>query len=104
VSLQRDTYEGRAEDVNEIYLASRLNLSDQWTANVNSRFNFDENTPVNTNLNLSYLNECLRFNLAFTRRHTSSVSFDPNTDFSLDMELLGFSNGSSRGNARQCGM
>ena len=104
VSLQRDTYEGRAEDVNEIYLASRLNLSDQWTANVNSRFNFEENTPVNTNLNLSYLNECLRFNLAFTRRHTSSVGFDPNTDFSLDMELLGFSNGSSRGNARQCGM
>ena len=104
ISLLADDDEARDDDVSEVYVSSRVNLSNQWTVNLNSRFNFEADTPVSTNLNLGYLNECILFNLTFARRFTSSTGFDPATDFSLDMELLGFSNGLSRGNARQCSM
>ncbi|MEZ7812643.1 MAG: LPS assembly protein LptD [Paracoccaceae bacterium] len=103
VSLLADTAEGRSDDVSEVYLSSRFNLSEQWTSYAGGRYNFKAHEPVTANLNLNYINECLHLKLALLRRYTSSTGFDPNTDFTLDLELLGFSNGSSRGRSSQCG-
>ncbi len=99
--LAADPAESRTTDTREIVLNGQLDLTGNWTALADTRYDLIEYDPVSTGAGLVFLNECLKVDLSVSRRFTSSTSVRPATDFGLSVELLGFGGGQS-GPSMQC--
>ncbi len=99
--LPEDPVENRAIKTQEIVFASDYDLSRNWTASGNARYDLVSDSAVSTGGGLSFLNECLKVDLSVSRRFASSTSVRPGTDFGLTVELLGFGGGAAGPN-RQC--
>lgn len=100
--LLADASENRSETASEIVLAAKRNLTPNWAANLNTRYDLRADRLARAGLELDFRNECIELTLSLSRRYTSSASVDPSTDFGLSVELLGFGGGSANGPARVC--
>lgn len=69
---------------------------------MNTRYDFAADRAASAGLNLAFRNECLKLDLAVSRRFTSSTSVRPTTDFGLSVDLLGFGGKAKRGPAAAC--
>ena len=99
--LAADPAEEREVDTREIVLASSYDLTPNWTASGNTRYDLAGNSAVSAGAGLVFLNECLKVDLSVSRRFGSSTSISPATDFGLKVELLGFGGGET-GPTQQC--
>lgn len=102
VWMLADATEGRADDVSEVLLDGKLQLSPAWSARVSTRYDFDADKAAEAGLTMEWKNECLKVDLSLSRRFTSSTTVQPTTDVALSVELLGFGGATRPGPARAC--
>lgn len=102
IHLLADANEGRTDDVSELTLDGRYELTPNWAAKLSTRYDFVANRAASAGLNLAFRNECLKLDMALARRFTSSTSVKPTTSFGLSVDLLGFGGKAKRGPAAAC--
>lgn len=85
-----DPSENRPVDTSEWSVDGRVKLASNWTAMASGRYDFGVNEPTRAGLGLEYLNECLKVQMALTRKFSGTAAIRPSTNFSLSMDLLGF--------------
>jgi len=102
VRLLADPDENRTTAVSELTLDGRYNLTPNWAAAANTRYDFVLNRAASAGLNLAFRNECVKLDVTLNRRFTSSTSVDPTTTFGLSVDLLGFGGKGKRGPAAAC--
>ena len=91
VWLGEDPAENRPDTLAEWNLDSSYRMTRHWTGLANWRFDVADNRTTEAGVGLEYRNECVKAQLAVSRRFTSSTSVQPVTDLSFTVELLGFS-------------
>jgi LPS-assembly protein len=97
-----DAYEARPDRISELVLGGRYNVTPNWTATASGLYDFEADSYRLADFGLTYLNECVRFDLSLSRRFTSSTTVKPSTVVDLSVALLGFGGGGSAGPARVC--
>ena len=101
IDLAADPAEDREVDTREIVVASSFDITPNWTASGNTRYDLAQNSAISAGAGLVFLNECLKVDLSVSRSFGSSTSIRPATDFGLKVELLGFGGGET-GPTQQC--
>jgi LPS-assembly protein len=105
VELTKDLNNYQNKSLSSVGLEWNYNLTSNWQ--FDSKFQFDSNIGRLTKLGLGlkYENECINVDLATTRRFSTSSTLIDKTDFTLSVELSGFSS-SDRKNAKRhkCGI
>lgn len=91
VWLGQDAEENRPDILAEWTLDTSYRMTRHWTGLANWRFDVAGNSTSQAGFGLEYQNECVKAQLAVSRRYTSSGSVLPATDLSFTVELLGFS-------------
>lgn len=100
---QANPAELRDDAVSEWTFDGRVKLREGWSALAATRYDFDAHKATAGGLGLEFENECLRVNLALTRKFSGAGMIRPSTNFSLSMDLLGVSgNATGRASARSC--
>jgi LPS-assembly protein len=102
VHLLADESESRDEDVSELSLEGRYQITPNWEANFDTRYDFVADRAASAGLKLAFRNECIKLDMALSRRFTSSTSVNPTTSFGLSVDLLGFGGKSKSGPAAAC--
>ena len=100
--LPADASESRAQPVRELVLDGSFNLTANWTARLNERYDLVANRNAQAGLSLSFKNECLSADLSVARQYASSSSVTPATTLGLEVALLGFGGSGRTGPARVC--
>ncbi len=93
--------EGRDTRLSEISFDGALQLTDNWTASTDWRYDFTAGRAARVGIGLDYENECIRLDLSLSRRFATSTSVAPTTDFGFRVSLLGVGNGTSARNQRR---
>lgn len=102
--LSADPSENRPDDAAEFFLDGGLELGNNWTGEVEARYDFSGDRMSDAGIGLSYRNECIEVGLSLSRRFASSASVEPSTDFALNVALGGFGSGhDGRKYRRSCG-
>ena len=86
-----DPAEDRFAEVSEVSLAGTFDISPQWAAAADLRYDVADSRAANAALGLSYNNECVSVDLRVRRRYTTSTSLEPSTSIGLNVGLRGFS-------------
>ncbi|MEM9436302.1 MAG: LPS assembly protein LptD [Pseudomonadota bacterium] len=100
--LVADEDEERTEAASELALDARYDVSEDFIARLDFRYDGAAETATSAGLQLTYLNECVEFAVSVSRNFTSSGSVTPSTNFSFAVGLRGFGTGSdnkSRGHS-----
>jgi len=96
-----DPLESRTDPTQELTLDARRRLGANWTGTFTGRYDFVADEGTVAGLGLEFKNECAVLGVSLSRRFTSSTTVDPTTDFSLQLDLIGFGSGAG-GPARVC--
>ncbi len=88
--LGRDPAENRNLAVSEVWLDGSYEVTPNWTALANIRYDIEDSRAINAGVGAVYRNECVTFNISINRRYTSSTSVEPSTDFGFTIALNGF--------------
>lgn len=88
--LEADLAEDRPIDTAEWAFNANYELTDNWEAGVNWRYDFVEDDATRAGVGLNYINECVDVQFTVSRRFTSSDTVDPSTEFGLTVALNGF--------------
>lgn len=102
VWLQADEAEADAVDTETLLLDARYALTDAWSAQIATRYDFEADRASRAGLGLIYRNECLLVDLSLSRRYSSSTSVTATTSFGLSVDLLGFGARGKPGPAGTC--
>ncbi|PWE34166.1 LPS-assembly protein LptD [Maritimibacter sp. 55A14] len=103
VWLRADPAESRPEDLSEIYVDAGYQLTDQWRARANWRYDIVADDTTRAGFGVTYQNECIAVDLSLSRRFTSSTNVTPSTDFGLTVSLTGFGDrGDGASRAHKC--
>jgi LPS-assembly protein len=102
VSLPADTMENRTDDLSEMHLDARYEITPNWTGTAMTRYDFDDARATRAGVGFEWRNECIAVDLSLSRRFTSSTNVRADTNFSLSVQLVGFGGGAKRGPARSC--
>ncbi len=97
--MQADAAEGRPLDTSELLFESGWQWAEGWRSTFDTRYDFTADRAARAAFGLQYTNECLSVDLSLSRRFTSSTSVEPETDFGLSVELVGFGAGAAGGRA-----
>lgn len=89
--LQADAEEDRTEATSEIWLDGTYQLSPNWSASADWRYDISDDRATEAGVGLVYQNECVQVDLSVNRRYTSSTSVEPSTDIGFTIALRGFS-------------
>lgn len=81
--------EDRTDVLSEWSIAGRYDLTENWSAEADVRYDFTSGRAARTGLGLTYRNECVDLSLSLTRRYATSTSIDPTTDFNIRVGVLG---------------
>ena len=100
--MKADATEQRSDRVSELVFDGRYDLSDTWTGQFSTRYDFVADRASSAGLRMEYRNECMKVDLSLSRRFTSSTSVQATTDVGLSVELLGFGGSTKAGPARAC--
>ena len=105
VELTKDSNISQNQSLSSVALEWNYNLNSNWRSN--SKFQFDSNIGrlSKLELGLRYENECVNVDLSSSRSFSTSSTLIDKTDFTLSVELTGFSS-SDRKNAKshKCGV
>ena len=101
IFAQPEPAEDREEPLSELTLDAHYDLNDQWTANSDFRYDFEQGRAARVGVGLDYSNECLDLSLSLTRRYASSTSVDPTTEFGFRVSLAGVGGGNADKRARR---
>ena len=105
VELTKDSNISQNQSLNSVALEWSYNLNSNWRSD--SKFQFDSNIGrlSKLELGLRYENECVNVDLSSSRSFSTSSTLIDKTDFTLSVELTGFSS-SDRKNAKshKCGV
>ncbi len=93
--------EDRDTRLSELSFDGALQLTDNWTASTEWRYDFTAGSAARVGLGLDYENECIRLDLSLSRRFATSTSVTPTTDFGFRVSLIGVGNGTSARNPRR---
>lgn len=96
-----DPLESRPDPTQELSIDARRSFGPNWTGTFNGRYDFAADEGTVAGLGLEFQNECALLGVSLSRRFTSSTSVTPTTDFTLQLDLVGFGSGSG-GPARTC--
>ena len=96
-----DPAEGRTGDTSELNFNADYRFTNNWTANVNGRYDGNTNQATNAGLGLQYANECVNVAFSVSRRFTTSTNLAASTDYGLKVSLNGFGNDGKR-QTRSC--
>ena len=100
--LPADLAESRPVPVRELVLDGSYNLTGNWTARLNERYDLVAKRHAQSGLSLSFKNECLSADMSIARQYAASTSVTPTTTFGLQVALLGFGGSGSQGPAKVC--
>lgn len=100
--LQADPAENRTEEVSEFWLDGGYDISSNWRASANWRYDIEDTRSTEASLGLKYRNECVEVDVTLGRRYTSSTSVEPTTDFGFTIAFRGFSVSGSEKYRRSC--
>ena len=105
VELTKDSNISQNQSLSSVSLDWNYNLNSNWRSD--SKFQFDSNIGrlSKLELGLRYENECVNVDLSSSRSFSTSSTLIDKTDFTLSVELTGFSS-SDRKNAKshKCGV
>ena len=105
VELTKDSNTSQNQSLSSVALEWNYNLNSNWRSD--SKFQFDSNIGrlSKLELGLRYENECVNVDLSSSRSFSTSSTLIDKTDFTLSVELTGFSS-SDRKNAKshKCGV
>ena len=105
VELTKDSNISQNQSLSSLALEWSYNLNSNWRSD--SKFQFDSNIGrlSKLELGLRYENECVNVDLSSSRSFSTSSTLIDKTDFTLSVELTGFSS-SDRKNAKshKCGV
>ena len=105
VELTKDSNILQNQSLSSVALEWSYNLNSNWRSD--SKFQFDSNIGrlSKLELGLRYENECVNVDLSSSRSFSTSSTLIDKTDFTLSVELTGFSS-SDRKNAKsqKCGV
>lgn len=105
VELTKDSNISQDQSLSSVALEWNYNLNSNWRSD--SKFQFDSNIGrlSKLELGLRYENECVNVDLSSSRSFSTSSTLIDKTDFTLSVELTGFSS-SDRKNAKshKCGV
>ncbi|MDC0633670.1 LPS assembly protein LptD, partial [Planktomarina sp.] len=105
VELTKDSNISQNQSLSSVSLEWNYNLNSNWRSD--SKFQFDSNIGrlSKLELGLRYENECVNVDLSSSRSFSTSSTLIDKTDFTLSVELTGFSS-SDRKNAKshKCGV
>ena len=105
VELTKDSNISQNQSLSSVALEWSYNLNSNWRSD--SKFQFDSNIGrlSKLELGLRYENECVNVDLSSSRSFSTSSTLIDKTDFTLSVELTGFSS-SDRKNAKshKCGV
>ena len=105
VELTKDSNISENQSLSSVALEWNYNLNSNWRSD--SKFQFDSNIGrlSKLELGLRYENECVNVDLSSSRSFSTSSTLIDKTDFTLSVELTGFSS-SDRKNAKshKCGV
>jgi len=90
VWLDEDIALDRPNTVSEFWMDGTYNVSPNWTAKGNIRYDLAAPQPTNASVGLIYNNECVQVDLSLNRRFTSSSTVEPSTNFGFTIALRGF--------------
>ncbi len=99
--MQASPDEGLDDPTRQLLLDASWNWSTNWAGSLGTRYDFVAERAASAEIGLSYTNECVKVDLSLSRSFASSTSVTPQTDFGLDVELVGFGS-SSGGQRRSC--
>ncbi|MEO0829453.1 MAG: LPS assembly protein LptD [Pseudomonadota bacterium] len=88
--LRASPIEDRPDDSSELKLDATYDFNENWRANVDYRFDFEQNRAAEAEVGLRYRGECVTVDLSLSRRFTSLASVEPRTNFGLEVGLAGF--------------
>ena len=99
-----DPVEGRSDEVSEFWLDGSYDVTQNWTASANLRYDIATDNATFAGVGLVYQNECVTVDLSLNRRYTSSTSVEPSTDFGFTIALSGFAvKSGTEKHRRSCG-
>ncbi len=101
VLLVTDPDENRNQAQSEWSFDGKYQVTTNWAAATNLRYDLVDGRFARSGLNLEYQNECAVVNFSVSRRYASSDSLEPSTDFGLTVALKGFSTGGNAGEYRR---
>ncbi|WP_114965235.1 LPS-assembly protein LptD [Alkalilacustris brevis] len=99
--LTADPDENRNSRSTEWNLDAAWQVTPNWTALADWRYDIDARQAARIGLGAQFRNECLLVDVSLSRRFASSTSVSARTDFGLSVDLLGFGSQPS-GPARAC--
>lgn len=88
--INSDLTEERLTDANEFTADIGWQIAPGWWANAETRYDFANDKPQKTALDVTYRNECVNVEFGVSRRFTDSVSVREDTRFDLSVRLGGF--------------
>ncbi|MBT3140791.1 LPS-assembly protein LptD [Phaeobacter gallaeciensis] len=88
--LGRDPQENRTLAVSEFWFDGGYQVTPNWKANANLRYDIEDSRATGAGVGLVYQNECVTVNISLNRRYTSTTSIEPSTDFGFTIALNGF--------------
>jgi LPS-assembly protein len=88
-----DPDENRSVTQSEWSISGAYDVTRNWTASTNWRYDLSADEVALAGFGLDYRNECVDVGFSVSRRFTSSSTVDPSTRFGLTVTLKGFSTG-----------
>ncbi|MDE0784790.1 MAG: hypothetical protein OSB34_16630, partial [Planktomarina sp.] len=104
VGLSADLKEDRPKSLSSLNFNWKYRFAPNWRSS--SEFQLDSSIGKLSQLNMGirYENECVNIDFSASRRLSTSATLNDKTEFSLSVELLGFSSGVGKiRNKEQCG-
>ncbi|KAA2316908.1 LPS-assembly protein LptD [Pseudooceanicola sediminis] len=95
--LGPDTVEKRPDVLSEWALGGAYQVTPNWGASANIRYDVAADSPASAGLGITYVNECVDVAFSLSRSFASSTVVTPSTAFAFTIGLRGFSAGTAGG-------
>ena len=88
--IEADPVDRRFEATSEWTLDAGVRFNENWSSEVDWRYNATEAGFVDAGFGLRYLNECVQLDLSLSRNFASSATVTPSTEFGFAVAFGGF--------------
>ena len=101
--LDADAAESRPFDTSELGIDATFDVTRNWFASTELRYDLRDDRATVAGLGLGYRNECITVDLSVVRSYASATNVGATTDFGLSVALNGFGDRSkNRARRRSC--
>jgi len=92
IFAQAEPAEDRDVSLSEWAFEGSLDLTNNWSANADWRYDFNADRAARAGLGIGYSTECADVTLSLSRRFASSTSVDPTNEIGFRVSLIGSGN------------